>query len=86
MCKLEDMGLNFTALDKKPLETIRAFVALAMNGDIAKAGKELEEHLIAGYDVEDIMKEISRAVTESGFFRALGKRTAAGNGTSAQKT
>ena len=45
MCELEDMGIALTDMDKKVLTTVRGFLALAMNGDFHRAGKELEAHL-----------------------------------------
>ena len=61
-------------MDKKLLSTVRGFVSLAMNGDSEKAGTEIEAHLAAGGNFDEIMKEIEKAVQTSGFFRALGER------------
>ena len=70
ICKLEDMGISLTSLDKKPLATIRAFIGLAV-GDLDKAGKELEAHIKNGGTLEDIMQDITDSVNNSGFFQAL---------------
>ena len=79
MCMLEDMGLSLTEMDKKVLSTVRGFLALAMDGDYEKAGKEMEAHLASGGDLNDFMAEINKAVQNSGFFRALSKSQTAGN-------
>lgn len=71
MCALEEMGASFADMDKKALSTVRAFLALAMGGDVEKAGKEIENHIAAGGGFDEIMEDINRAVEESGFFRAL---------------
>ena len=71
MCQLEEMGVNFADMEKKTLSTVRGFLALAMDGDLEKAGAELEAHLVAGGNVEDVVVEIGKAVEESGFFQAL---------------
>ena len=70
MCELEDMGIALTTLDKKPMATIRGFIALAV-GDTDKAGKELEAHITSGGKLDEILEEIQKAVSESGFFRSL---------------
>jgi len=75
MCQLEDMGVSLTGMDKKILSTVRGFLALAMGGDLEKAGKEMEEHLANGGGLEEMMTEINKAVESSGFFRALNTTT-----------
>lgn len=79
MCMLEDMGLSLTNMDKKVLGTVRAFLALAMDGDEKKAGAEIEAHLINGGNLEEFMSEINEAVQNSGFFQALMAKQAKGN-------
>ena len=71
MCRLEEMGASFTDMDKKVLSTVRAFLALAMGGDREEAGMEIEKHIASGGGFDEMMKDISRAVEESGFFQAL---------------
>ena len=71
---LEDMGLSLTEMDKKVLSTVRGFLALAMDGDEEKAGREMEMHLANGGDLNEMMEEINKAVNESGFFQALSKK------------
>ncbi len=70
MCELEDMGIALTDMDKKVLTTVRGFLALAMNGDFHRAGKELEAHLSKGGSLEQMLQEINEAVERSGFSRA----------------
>lgn len=76
MCMLEDMGLSLVDMDKRVLSTVRGFLALAMDGDFEKAGEELENHLTYGGDLDGMMEEINKAVSESGFFRSLKQREA----------
>lgn len=84
MCNLEDMGVSITSLDKKPMATIRGFIALAI-GDPEKAGKELEEHIVNGGTLDDIISDITKAVSESGFFQALSAKQPESNPTSQSK-
>ncbi len=73
ICKLEDMGIALTNMDKMILSTVRGFLALCMNGDFEKAGSELEAHLENGGSLDEILQEINNAVEQSGFFQALNK-------------
>lgn len=71
MCRLEDAGLNINDFGRKPLNTVRAFVEVSANDK--NASKLLQDHLINGGKIDELFEEISEAVNESGFFRALGK-------------
>lgn len=71
ICELEDMGVVLTDMDKKVLTTVRGFLALSMGSDMETAGKELGDHLASGGTIDDMVKEINKAVSESGFFQAL---------------
>ena len=84
MCTLEDMGVSITSMDKKPMATIRGFIALAI-GDSEKAGKELEEHIVNSGKLDDILNDITKAVNDSGFFRALSSTNATGDAASQSK-
>lgn len=86
MCKLEDMGVSLIGMDKKLLSTVRGFLALAMGGDMEKAGKEMEAHLIGGGSLDGFMSEINKAVQSSGFFRALSQSKTQGNRTGESET
>ena len=74
MCQLEDMGISMTEMDKRVLTTVRGFLALAMDGDYEKAGKELQRHLENGGSMDHVVQEINQAMEESGFFQALNGR------------
>lgn len=80
MCQLEDMGIALTDMDKKVLTTVRGFLALAMNGDDQRAGKELEAHLSKGGSLDQMLQEINKAVEGSVFFRGLSQSTQKSNG------
>ena len=78
VCRMEEMGISLTEIEKKPMAAIRGFLALAV-GDTEKAGNELEAHILNGGNLESITREINKAVSESGFFQKLaanaGKKT-----------
>ena len=67
LCDLEDMGVSLAEMDKKIFSTIRGFLALTMNNDYEKAGEEIEAHLKNGGSLDDAVKDIAKAVDQSGF-------------------
>jgi hypothetical protein len=71
MCDLESMGVSIVSMQAKPLITVRAFTALAMNADLETAGKEVEQHLFNGGKLLDMLNEINKAVEDSGFFQKM---------------
>lgn len=73
ICELENMGVQLGDMENKPISTIRGFIALAMNCDAQKAGEELQEHLLNGGNINEVLKEVQKAVEKSGFFLALAK-------------
>lgn len=85
ICQLEDMGVSITEMDGKVLSTVRGFIALSMDGDVERAGVELQEHLVAGGQLDELMEEINWAVENSGFFQALSKSQKKANGESKSK-
>lgn len=70
---LEELGFSITDFQKRPLSGIRAFVALAMKGNVEQANKEIQEHIVNGGGFEEISEEIRKAIEESDFFRNLQK-------------
>lgn len=73
VCDLEDLGISMENLGRKPMITIRAYIALCMNATLEVAGKEIEKHIANGGNLEDAIKVMSDLMEESDFFRALAK-------------
>lgn len=71
VCDLEDMGIAMGDLGRKPMVTLRAYVALCMNVALGVAGKEIEKHLASGGNFEDAIKVMSEEMEDSDFFRTL---------------
>lgn len=71
ICDLEDMGIAMADLGKKPMITLRAYIALCMNKDLKVAGKEIEKHLTNGGNFEEAINVMSAEMEESDFFRSL---------------
>lgn len=85
MCRLEEMGVTLSDMDQKVLSTVRGFLALAIGGDLEKAGQELEAHLSKGGSLDQMLREINQAVENSGFFQGLVKSKTKSNGTGQKK-
>lgn len=73
VCDLEDNGVSLTDISKKPMSLARVYLAICMGGDKVKAGKEIQEHVIAGGDFNELYTIIGEEMNESGFFQALNK-------------
>ena len=72
VCDLEDMGFDLDNLFDRPVSAVRAYFGLII-GNKHEAGKEIEEHIIAGGDVSNIMTVMQEEIANSGFFGAMAK-------------
>ena len=72
---LEENNVPITEIQRKPLSTAKAYVAYSAGIDPENAGRLINEHVVNGGDMTDIMEMIGKKVEESGFFRALQERT-----------
>lgn len=75
ICDLEEQGISLEEIEKKPMSMIRTYVAFCMGANSDVAGKEIENHLINGGNMNDIANVMGEAMKNSGFFQALNKRT-----------
>lgn len=75
LCDLEEQGLSLEDVDKKPMSLIRTYLSFCAGIDKESAGKEIESHVIAGGNFDSVTEVIAKEMEESGFFRALQKRT-----------
>ena len=74
VCDLEDNGVSLQDMSKKPMSMARAYFALCFNGDIEKAGKEIQEHVMNGGDFNELYTAMGEELNESDFFQALNKK------------
>lgn len=70
-CDLEDMGISLRGMCKKPMAAVRAYFAACTGADIEYAGKELEQHIIAGGSLEIVIEAMNAEMEKSDFFRSL---------------
>lgn len=73
VCDLEDMGISMNEMNKKQMSTVRAYFSLCAGMSNVQAGKEMEAHVIAGGNFEEITTALNEEMNKSDFFRALNK-------------
>lgn len=73
ICDLEDMGISIEQAEKKPMGMVRAYFGICANLTAEQAGREMEAHIVAGGNLEDIFVAMSKEMTDSDFFRQTNK-------------
>ena len=73
ICDLEDMGVSIDRIKRNPASAIRAYLTLCMDAEKADAGIEIQEHMIHGGTLDDIINAMTSKLEESDFFQALNK-------------
>ena len=73
VCDLEDNGVSLAEMSKKPMSMARAYFALCLNGDKEKAGKEIQAHIQAGGNFNELYTVMGEEMNASDFFQALNK-------------
>lgn len=71
VCDLEDNGVPLSEMTKKPMSMARAYFAICLNGDKERAGKEIQEHVIAGGNFNELYTVMGEEMNDSDFFQAL---------------
>ena len=80
ICQLEDMGVSLGE-DRKTMSMLRGFVAIGLGISPDEAGVEIEKFIEGGGDITELVKVMSDAMENSGFFQALAKKADAGKET-----
>lgn len=75
VCFFEEEGIALSDIQKKQLSVVRLYFAAALDGDKESAGQEIEQHLINGGDMTEIIEAMVKEMNESRFFQAMQKRT-----------
>lgn len=72
VCDLEELGFDFSKVDKKMMSTGRALLAFVMKTDIRTASAEFEKEMKQNKSAfNDIMVPLFNMISESDFFRAM---------------
>nr|DAU40935.1 MAG TPA: tail assembly chaperone protein [Bacteriophage sp.] len=83
ICQLEDMGVSLGE-DRKTMSMLRGFVAIGLGISPDEAGVEIEKFVEDGGDITELVKAMSDAMENSGFFQSLAKKANAGKETHAK--
>lgn len=70
-CELQEMGVEVLEIKKKPQAIMRAYLAISSGMDLEDAGKEIEQHIINGGDLSDIIIALLKEMDQSDFFQAI---------------
>lgn len=73
VCELEEAGVSLSDIAKKPMSTVRAYFSLCHGGGVENAGKEIEQHIIAGGNLDNVIVAMNEELEKSDFFRSLTK-------------
>lgn len=71
ICDLEDLGVSLEDMNTKPLSMVRAYIGLCIGKDKVFTGKQIEEHMINGGTLQDVISVMSEEMNDSDFFRSL---------------
>lgn len=84
-CKLEEMGVDIANIDSKLFTSARAYASLCMKKPAAYVGEEVEQHIINGGKINDIVEVFAKELEKSDFFQAMAKQTATETEIAAEK-
>lgn len=71
MIDLEDHGVSLNTLAEAPLKFVRAVIALNLGITSEAAGMEINNHMMNGGGLEELVESISDSIVKSGFMKAL---------------
>lgn len=75
VCDLEECGVPIAEMKKKPTATARAYFSLCFDGEKDDAGAEIEQHMINGGTLNELIQAMLTEMNNSDFFQAISKRT-----------
>ncbi len=84
ICELAELGIdimNITSLRKNTIVATRSIVAWIAQVDIETAGDMIQQHIINGGSLEEIINVFAQALETSNFLNALKGRAEESNGT-----
>jgi hypothetical protein len=71
---LEDYGVSLEKMQDKPMSMVRAYFSMCAGKGKEYAGNEIEQHIISGGKLDDIVNAMSKEMENSDFFRAIKER------------
>ena len=74
-CALSEMGVNPLEIRKRPESVARAYFAISSGLTVEEAGDEIEQHIINGGDLSEIVIALLKEMDQSDFFRSIVQKT-----------
>lgn len=71
MCAFEELGVDVSQMDSKPMIVFRAYLAICGDISISEAGNELNKHICGGNDLSGITKAFLSEMKKSDFFQNM---------------
>lgn len=75
LCELGENDIDITDMGKKVIPAVRVYVAYCMGVGTDVAGAEINQHVIKGGNLNDIIEVFTEKASESDFFQALGENS-----------
>lgn len=73
VCDLDELGVSLESIGTKPMNALRGYVAVCIGGSLADAGMLLQEHMVNGGTIEEVLNVFVAKMEESDFFRQISK-------------
>lgn len=77
LCELDEAGIQVTDIGNKIMSVIRVYAAFCMGTSHEIAGNEINQHVINGGELKDVIDVFGEKAENSGFFQAINKTTQA---------
>ena len=72
---LGENNISLNEIGRKQLPALRVYVAHCTGLDVETAGELINQHIINGGDIVDVMATFGKKCDESAFFRAISSKT-----------
>jgi hypothetical protein len=72
-CEFDALGVNALSLSANPLPVLRAYLSICSGMDLITCGKELEQHIVGGGNLAEMITLLAKEINNSDFFMAITK-------------
>lgn len=71
LCQLESLGVSITDMESHLMSAARAYASICMKKSVDAVGEIIEQHVINGGSVKDIIAPFAEEVEKSDFFQKM---------------
>lgn len=76
VCDFDELGLDLDSMFRKQMASIRVYFSICAGISKEQAGKELNEHIMNGGKLNELIEVFKDSVMKSDFFRAISEGAA----------